>query len=76
MKLKSCHGVIVAICILYSAVALAGDEGTGEEKRPVAFFPEIKFEFPVVVEGTQVTHDYTIQNRGDEQLEVEKVKTG
>lgn len=76
MKLKPCLGTIVAICVLFSAAVSIGDEGKGEENQPVVFFPALKYEFSQVVEGTKVTHDFIIQNKGTAPLKVEKVKTG
>lgn len=42
---------------------------------PVAVMPETAFEFPPVVEGESVSHDFLIQNRGDAVLTVLEVKT-
>ena len=76
MKLKACLSTIVAVCVLFSAAVSIGDESKGEENQPVAFFQALKYEFSQVVEGTQVTHDFIIQNKGTAPLEIEKVKTG
>jgi len=44
--------------------------------QPKAVAPEPRFVFPVVVEGTQVTHDFVIENRGTAPLNIIKVQTG
>ena len=75
MRLKACLGTIVAICVLFSAAVSVGDEGKGEKNRPVAFFPALKYEFLEILEGTKVTHDFIVQNKGTAPLKVEKVKT-
>jgi len=43
---------------------------------PSALIAEAIFEFEPVVDGTQVTHDYLIKNKGDGTLEIKKVNTG
>lgn len=43
---------------------------------PSAVVPSGKFEFEPVVDGTKVTHDFVIQNKGTGPLNIEKVKTG
>ncbi len=45
-------------------------------KSPLVFFPQPKFEFPEVLEGNKVTHDFVIMNKGTDILKVEKVKSG
>jgi len=42
---------------------------------PVAYFPVVRYEFPPVVEGQDVSHNFVIQNKGTALLEVQKVKT-
>lgn len=44
--------------------------------EPVAVAPEPSHTFPTVVEGNEVVHDFIIQNKGSETLEIQKVKTG
>lgn len=43
---------------------------------PEAFFPQTQFEFAPVVEGAEVRHEFTVQNRGAEPLKITNVKTG
>jgi len=43
---------------------------------PSAFIPENSYEFSPVVDGTQVTHDFIVLNKGDGDLEIQRVKTG
>lgn len=44
--------------------------------RPKAVAPEPRFEFSIVVEGTEVTHDFVIENHGTAPLNIAKVQTG
>lgn len=60
-----------------------GKDSTGQEpsavtavQNPVAEMPELKYEFDPVVDGTQVTHGFTIKNTGDAPLAITQVKTG
>jgi len=43
---------------------------------PVAEVSAPEFQFESVPEGTKVTHDYIIYNKGSEPLRVLKVRTG
>jgi hypothetical protein len=44
-------------------------------KLPWAYFPAARYEFPPVVEGQEVSHNFVVQNKGNVPLEVQKVKT-
>ncbi len=46
------------------------------EKMPSAFFPETNHTFDPVVDGTHVTHDFIVQNKGDAPLNIIKIRTG
>jgi hypothetical protein len=43
---------------------------------PDVFFPEKAFEFPPVIDGVKVVHDFVVANRGTEPLAIENVRTG
>lgn len=43
---------------------------------PMAVAGEPRFEFPPVVEGSVVTHEFVIENKGNAPLAIEKVRTG
>ena len=58
-----------------SKVYAQGQEGD-EPAVPAAFLPSKNFKFEPVVEGTRVTHDFVIQNKGKAPLFIHKVKTG
>jgi len=45
-------------------------------KGPVIVAPENSYEFPSVVDGVKVTHDFIVFNKGDGDLEITRVKTG
>ena len=44
-------------------------------KTPKAFIPYPAYEFQTVLDGTKITHDFIIQNKGDATLNIVKVKT-
>ncbi len=43
---------------------------------PVAFTPDLIFGFKPVPEGTIITHEFTIKNKGNAVLHIKRVKTG
>ena len=43
---------------------------------PSAYLPVDNYEFDPVVEGTEIEHDFIIQNKGTGPLNIEKVETG
>ena len=76
--MTSKHFIILLLagaCILF-----VGAVGTCEtlvaKDLPAAFLPERSFEFQPVPEGTQVTHEFKIQNKGTAPLLISKVRTG
>lgn len=58
--------------VLFAAVCAGAQDASG----PSVFFPQTQHEFSPVLDGTQVVHDFVIQNKGAATLEVERVKTG
>ena len=73
MKIKTLAGIIIPFwLILFAAISLA----TQDQAKPAAFFPETRYEFSEVLDGTKVVHDFVIQNKGTATLKVERVKTG
>jgi hypothetical protein len=47
-----------------------------EVKSPIAFFPETIYKFAPVIDGTNVIHDFVIQNKGNAPLDISSVRTG
>lgn len=73
MKFKTITVLSVALCMtLFAAVSF----GAQDPSSPSAFFPETSYEFPAVLDGAKVEHEYIIQNKGTATLKVERVKTG
>jgi hypothetical protein len=65
---------MLAIAIFLPGNAIGAEDQT--PASPSAFIAKPIYEFEPVVDGTQVVHNYVIQNKGDEILEIQKVKTG
>ncbi len=65
---------LTALLLLSAGGAGLAAETTGDPPLPVAV--EAKFEFPPVVEGTEIVHDFTIRNTGGSELTIEKIRTG
>jgi hypothetical protein len=43
---------------------------------PVIFVPQSHYEFPGVIDGMQVSHEFTVENKGTAPLIIQKVETG
>ena len=56
----------------------AGTFGLTQQTRqtPSAFIPNSRYAFSPVLDGTEITHGFVIQNKGDAILEIEKVRPG
>lgn len=47
-----------------------------DTKAPRAEVSDPKFTFDPVMEGTEITHDFSVKNTGDGPLAITRVKTG
>ncbi len=75
MKLKHlCVLAVYLCCPLVAATVFADTEDQGG--GPVAEVAAPSYTFPLVVDGTEVIHDFIIKNKGAAELEIVKVKTG
>jgi hypothetical protein len=74
MKLFTYVKWILMLCLMAIPIA-SGAEVTADENLSYAL-PEKQYTFQPVVEGTEVVHDFVIQNKGTEELTVLNVKTG
>ena len=72
--MKSKLFILFAVAIIFAGNAFGADDETSAS--PVALIAKPVYEFEPVVDGTQVMHDYVIQNKGAGILEIQKVKTG
>ena len=73
MRLKIFPLAATAIVLsLYAAVCVSAQD----DSVATVFFPQTRFEFSPVLDGSKVVHDFVIQNKGTATLNVERVKTG
>jgi hypothetical protein len=66
------HGLflpVLAVCIL--ALPLIGFA----QDAPVLHAPQPRFEFEPVSEGTRITHDFSLLNKGDSTLVIGRIHT-
>ena len=75
MKCKTFFFLALAFCILFFETGSFGAENK-TLNSPSTFVPESSFKFGPVLDGTEITHDFIIQNKGTAVLNIEKVRTG
>lgn len=75
MKFKTFFFFALAFCILFFETGSFGAENK-TLNSPSAFVPESRYVFTPVLDGTEITHDFIIQNKGSAVLNIEKVRTG
>jgi hypothetical protein len=77
---KESHSMKYKLLVVFAVAFFAAGSSLAAEKispvLPSAFIAEAVYEFETVADGTQVIHDYLIQNKGDGTLEIQKVNTG
>jgi hypothetical protein len=65
---------IILMVFITAATTWAADSA---QSSPVSdMFPETSFRFDPVVEGSEVVHDFVVQNKSTEVLTINQVKTG
>ncbi len=75
--------VTVAMLLAGSASLQAGKtadtdqtpvQQTAEKDQPEVFFPKTQYEFDPVMEGTEIKHDFIIENHGRAPLIIKNVR--
>jgi Protein of unknown function (DUF1573) len=69
------HIMILVITATLLAITAAAKE-TDTKPAPAAFYPEKAYHFEPILEGTEVTHVFKVQNRGTADLLIQRVKPG
>jgi hypothetical protein len=62
---------VIAVC--FFGIAASAHAAGG---KPVAVIEVDSYDFGLAYEGTDVTHDFIIKNKGNANLEIKNVKTG
>jgi hypothetical protein len=75
MKPKMFAVFFVTFSILLFGTGTIGLTGQSLQTTSV-LIPDSRYTFSPVLDGTEVTHDFVIQNKGDAPLAIEKVRTG
>lgn len=75
MKPKIFAVFFVAVSIMLFGTGTLGVTAQSVQ-TPSAFVPNSRYTFSPVLDGTEITHDFVIQNKGDALLSIEKVRTG
>jgi hypothetical protein len=65
--------VLALICLL---PGLGRTATTDQRTGPKTYLPENVYEFVPTLEGLQVVHQFTVHNKGDEPLNILKIKSG
>ena len=72
---KQWMGWICFIALMVVGAPLAAQDDSAST-GPQIFVPADRFEFESVVDGSYVTHEFTVRNTGDAPLIIERVRTG
>jgi hypothetical protein len=75
MKPKMFAVFFVAFSIFLFGTGTIGLTGQSLQ-TPSVLIPNSRYTFSPVLDGTEITHDFVIQNKGDAPLAIEKVRTG
>ena len=74
MRLKFIMVAVLSLLFFSVIHSIATEKAIN--KAPVAVLPEPTFKFEPVVEGTQIQHDFILQNKGTAPLVIKNVRTG
>jgi len=72
MKFKT---FLMAMACVFLMLTVSRAEPTPAPQLPAAFLPITTFNFPEVVEGTEIVQDFIILNKGAGPLNILKVET-
>jgi hypothetical protein len=74
--MKFCHYAKWSLLICLLVLPMVSGAEDKVEVSPSYTVPEKQFTFQPVVDGAEIVHDFTIQNKGTTELSVLNVKTG
>ena len=76
MKIQKLITCLSVLFLFISMVSIAAGQENQTGPFPEAVFPAPVYEFPSIVEGLSVKHDFKVQNKGSAELKIQKVRTG
>ena len=77
LKRMTVFGMLMVALTGWAFCPLAPAKSSGSTgDAPAVFFPEKAFEFPPVIDGVKVIHDFVVVNQGTAPLDVHNVRTG
>ena len=65
--------VFTLICL---SPGLGRTAATDQQTGPKIYLPENIYEFAPILEGLQVVHEFAVYNKGDQPLNILKIKSG
>jgi hypothetical protein len=74
--LKGAEQPLVNTVQTANQTVLESSEKTTQKATAAVYFPERSHMFEPVVEGIKVTHDFVMQNKGNDVLKIRDVRTG
>ena len=75
MKINTILLWVLGVFVLTNTAVALGVEESGQG-MPQAIVPVDRYDFEPLPEGSEVVHNFIIQNKGTAPLIIEKVKTG
>lgn len=75
MKISSIRALTLVTLVLGWTTVIAADTPP-HAGIPTAVFSSTRYNFPTVVDGVAVMHEFAVKNIGSADLKIEKVKTG
>jgi hypothetical protein len=75
MKHKTYFIIGIGILAVFLSIKAFGTEDVSS-MSPSVFVPAPEHQFKPVVDGTKVTHEFVLKNKGNVVLAIEKVVTG
>jgi hypothetical protein len=76
MKPKMFAIILAAFSIILFGTGTFGLTQQTQQTTSSAFIPNSRYTFSPVLDGTEITHGFVIQNKGNATLEIEKVRPG
>ncbi len=67
---------ILLLILVFLLPDLGRTADTDQRSGPKAYLPENIYEFAPIMEGLEVVHEFVVRNKGDEPLNILKVKSG